>query len=119
MNDLFQDMVDLFVIIYLDSILIFSTSLDDHHNHICRILQCLCERNLCTKILKCTFHTDTIKYLGFIITPAGVQMDSTKFNAVLNWLVPTSVNEVQLFLGFTNFYCCFIMTYSDLTHPLI
>jgi Reverse transcriptase (RNA-dependent DNA polymerase) len=105
MNDSFQDMVNLFVIIYLDDILIFSNSLGEHRGHIRRVLQRLRERNLCTKILKCTFHTDTIEYLGFIITPAGIHMDPTKFNAVLSWPTPCSVRDVQLFLGFANFYC--------------
>jgi Reverse transcriptase (RNA-dependent DNA polymerase) len=105
MNDLFQDMVDLFIIIYLDDILIFSDLLEEHHDHVHRILQCLRERNLRTKISKCTFHTDTIEYLGFIITPVGVHMDPAKFDAVLNWPTPCSVKDIQSFLGFANFYC--------------
>jgi Reverse transcriptase (RNA-dependent DNA polymerase) len=105
MNDSFQDMVNLFIIVYLDDILIFSDSLREHCGHVCRILQRLCERNLHTKISKCTFHTDTIEYLRFIITPAGIHMDPVKFDAVLSWPTPRSVSDVQLFLGFTNFYC--------------
>jgi RNase H-like domain found in reverse transcriptase/Reverse transcriptase (RNA-dependent DNA polymerase) len=119
MNDLFQDMVDLFVIIYLNDILIFSDSLKEHHGHVCHVLQHLCKRNLHAKILKCTFHMDTIEYLRFIITPAGIHMDPAKFDAVLSWPTPHLVKDIQLFLGFMNFYHQFIMSYSDLTHPLI
>jgi Reverse transcriptase (RNA-dependent DNA polymerase)/RNase H-like domain found in reverse transcriptase len=119
MNDSFHDMVDLFVIVYLDDILIFSNSPDEHHNHVHRILQCLHERNLHAKISKCTFHMDTIEYLGFIITPAGIHMDPTKFDTVLNWPTPRSVKDVQLFLGFANFYHRFIASYSNIAHPLI
>jgi RNase H-like domain found in reverse transcriptase/Reverse transcriptase (RNA-dependent DNA polymerase) len=112
-------MVDLFIIVYLDDILIFSDSPKVHCDHVHHVLQCLCERNLHTKISKCTFHTDTIKYLGFIITPAGVHMDPMKFDTVLNWPTPCSVKDVQSFLGFANFYCRFITNYSNLAHPLI
>jgi RNase H-like domain found in reverse transcriptase/Reverse transcriptase (RNA-dependent DNA polymerase)/Integrase zinc binding domain len=119
MNDSFQDMVNLFVIVYLDDILIFSDLLGEHCGHVRRVLQRLHERNLCAKISKCTFHMDTIEYLRFIITLAGVHMDPAKFNAVLSWPTPCSVRDVQLFLGFANFYRRFITSYSDLMHPLI
>jgi RNase H-like domain found in reverse transcriptase len=62
---------------------------------------------------------DTIEYLRFIITPAGVHMDPAKFDTVLNWPTPRSVKDVQSFLGFTNFYCRFITSYSNIAHPLI
>jgi RNase H-like domain found in reverse transcriptase/Reverse transcriptase (RNA-dependent DNA polymerase) len=119
MNDSFQDMVDLFVIVYLDDILIFSDSLGEHRGHVRRVFQCLRKRNLHAKISKCTFHMDTIKYLRFIITPAGVHMDPAKFDAVLSWPTPHSVRDVQSFLGFANFYRQFIASYSNLVHPLI
>jgi Reverse transcriptase (RNA-dependent DNA polymerase) len=104
MNNSFQDMVNLFVIMYLDDILIFSDSPEEHCDHIHHILQHLHERNLHAKISKCTFHMDTIEYLRFIITPAGVHMDPVKFNTVLNWPTPHLVKDVQSFLGFANFY---------------
>jgi RNase H-like domain found in reverse transcriptase/Reverse transcriptase (RNA-dependent DNA polymerase) len=119
MNDSFHNMVDLFIIVYLNDILIFSNSPNEHCNHVCHMLQCLHERNLCAKISKCTFHMDTIKYLRFIITPAGIHTDPTKFNTVLNWPTPRLVKDTQLFLGFVNFYCQFITSYSNLMHPLI
>jgi Reverse transcriptase (RNA-dependent DNA polymerase)/RNase H-like domain found in reverse transcriptase len=119
MNDSFQDMVDLFIIVYLDDILIFSDSPEEHCNHVHCVLQRLHKRNLCAKISKCTFHTDTIEYLRFIITPTGVHMDPAKFDTVLNWPTPCSVKDVQSFLGFTNFYHRFIASYSNLAHPLI
>jgi RNase H-like domain found in reverse transcriptase/Reverse transcriptase (RNA-dependent DNA polymerase) len=118
MNDSFQDMVNLFVIVYLNDILIFSDSPKEHHNHVHHVLQRLHERNLCAKISKCTFHTDTIEYLGFIITPAGIHMDPATFDTVLNWPTPHLVKDIQSFLGFMSFYRQFIMSYSNLMHPL-
>ena len=61
---------------------------------------------------------DTVEYLGFILTPTGLHMDPMKVAAIQGWLEPRNVRDVQLFLGFANFYCCFIMDYSQLTLPL-
>ncbi len=67
---------------------------------------------------KCSFHTDTIEYLGFILTLMGLHMDLMKVAMIQSWPEPWNVCDVQTFLGFANFYCCFIMDYSQLTLPL-
>ena len=71
MNDIFHDMSDVFVIVYLDDILVFSETEEEHCVHVRRVLERLHEHNLHAKLDKCTFHTDTIKYLGFIVLPSG------------------------------------------------
>ncbi|KAG5719025.1 hypothetical protein E4T56_gene20411 [Termitomyces sp. T112] len=80
MNDIFHDMNDVFVIVYLDDILIYLNSLAEHSEH-------------------CSFHTVEVEYLGVIITSDGVRMDPTKVDAILNWPSPQNVKEVQSFLG--------------------
>src|SRR5258708_23403995 len=67
---------------------------------------------------KCKFHMDTVEYLGFILSPKGLQMDLTKVSAIQDWPEPQKGQEVQAFLGFTNFYQRFIHDYSEMTHPL-
>ena len=67
---------------------------------------------------KCTFHTDTIKYLGYILSPKGLKMDPAKVSTIQAWPTPCNIQDIQSFLGFTNFYCRFIDNYSDITHPL-
>jgi RNase H-like domain found in reverse transcriptase len=67
------------------------------------------------KLEKCEFHKQSVKFLGYIMTINGIQMDSSKVEAVLNWPVPTSVKELQSFLGFANFYRRFIEGYSRIT----
>ncbi|KAG5716111.1 hypothetical protein E4T56_gene10872 [Termitomyces sp. T112] len=99
MNDIFHDMNDVFVIIYLDNILIYSNSPAEHLEH-------------------CSFHTTEVEYLGVIVTPDGVRMDPAKVNTILNWPSPRNVKEVQSFLGFANFYRRFINNYSGITKPL-
>ena len=118
MNDIFRDMADIFVIVYLDDILVYSENEADHEEHVRRVLQRLREHNLHAKLGKCTFHTDTIEYLGFIVSPAGISMDSAKTQVISDWPVPKNVKEVQSFLGFANFYRRFIANYSDIVVPL-
>ena len=72
------------------------------------MLQRLREHNLHAKLGKCTFHTDTIEYLGFIVSPAGLTMDPEKTKVVHDWPVPKNVKDIQSFLGFANFYRRFI-----------
>jgi len=68
---------------------------------------------------KCLFHTQKIKFLGFMVTPTGISMDMAKTDAVSVWLTLTNLKAVQAFLGFANFYCQFIVGFSDIIIPLI
>src|SRR5467141_1050820 len=119
MNHIFRDMTDIFVVIYLNDILIFSNSLEDHQVHVRRVLECLHEYDLHSKPEKCLFHTQKIEFLGFMVTPTGISMDTAKTNTVSVWPTPTNLKAVQAFLGFTNLYCHFIVGFSDIIIPLI
>src|SRR5467141_1786184 len=119
MNHIFRDMTDIFVVIHLDDILIFSNSLEDHRIHVQHVLERLREYDLHSKPEKCLFHTQKIEFLGFMVTPTGISMDTAKTNAVSIWLTPTNLKAVQVFLGFANFYCRFIVGFSDIVIPLI
>src|SRR5258708_8803891 len=68
---------------------------------------------------KCNFHMDTVEYLGFILTPTGLHMDPVKVAAIHNWPELRNVHDMQSFLGFVNFYCRFIVDYSQITLPLM
>ncbi|KAG5720269.1 hypothetical protein E4T56_gene3343 [Termitomyces sp. T112] len=118
MNDIFHDMNDVFVIVYLDNILIYLNLPAEHLEHVRRVLEQLREYHLHAKPEKCSFHTTEVKYLGVIITPEGVRMDPAKVDAILNWPSPQNIKEVQSFLGFANFYHRFIDNYSGITKPL-
>src|SRR5882724_10467590 len=98
-------MTDIFIVIYLNDILIFSDSLEDHRVHIQRILEHLHEYDLHSKPEKCLFHMQKIELLGFMVTPTGISMDMSKTNTVSAWQTLTNLKAVQAFLGFTNFYC--------------
>ncbi len=103
-NDVLRDMVDQFIYVYLDDILIFSSSLQEHVQHVRRVLQRLLENGLFVKAEKCTFHAQSVPFLGFIVSPEGVRMDPDRVKAVVNWPTPDSRKALLRFLGFANFY---------------
>jgi hypothetical protein len=118
MNDIFRDLLDVHVIIYLDDILIFSKSEAEHPTHVHEVLRRLKENNLYCNTEKCTFHVKEIDYLGLIILDKGVQVDQSKVTAALNWAAPRNVKNVQEFLGFVNFYRRFVPNFANVARPL-
>ena len=118
MNDIFKQGLDIFIVIYLDDILIFSRSLDEHQHHVTFVLKLLRKHRLYAKLEKCSFHTTSIEFLGFMISPAGITMAPSKTKDILSWPAPRSVIELQSFLGFANFYRKFIFNFSSITTPL-
>ncbi|QRW25673.1 Retrotransposable element Tf2 protein [Rhizoctonia solani] len=118
MNDLFRDLIDVTVVIYLDNILIFSEDLKEHPTYVREVLSRLMKNQLFCKLSKCHFHATTVDYLGIIISPAGFSMDQKKIEAVTSWPQPRTVKQVQAFLGFVNYLHCFIPNFSLVAHPL-
>ncbi len=114
-NDVLRDMVDQFIYVYLDDILIFSSSLQEHVQHIRRVLQRLLENGLFVKEEKCTFYAQSVPFLGYIISSGGMCMECVK--AVVDWPTPDSLKALQRFLGFANFYRRFIRNFSKLAAP--
>ncbi|KAI2645046.1 Transposon Tf2-9 polyprotein [Labeo rohita] len=117
-NDVFRDMLNRWVIVYIDDILIYSNTFTDHVQHVRTVLQRLIQHKLYAKEEKCQFHQESVAFLGYMISPAGVAMDETKVNAVRNWPLPKTLKELQRFLGFSNFYCRFIRNFSTVAAPL-
>ena len=117
-NDVLRDMINQFVFVYLDDILIFSRDLQEHVGHVRQVLQRLLENQLYVKAEKCDFHQHSTSFLGFIIAPGSIRMDPAKIRAVVDWPSPSSRKELQRFLGFANFYRRFIRNYSTVAAPL-
>ncbi|SJL12778.1 related to TY3B TY3B protein [Armillaria ostoyae] len=117
-NDIFADMLDVSVVVYLDDILIYSNNPADHWKHVREVLCRLRANQLYCKGSKCEFHRDSMEYLGYILSPEGLCMSEDKVKAILDWPVPRKVKDIQSFLGFTNFYRRFIHEYSDIVIPL-
>ncbi|KAG5735575.1 hypothetical protein E4T56_gene11169 [Termitomyces sp. T112] len=94
MNDIFQDLIaDSVVCVYLNNILIYTKTLEEHHQVTCFVLECLCQHQLYLKLEKCEFKQTQIKYLGFIILHRAVKMDSVKVAGMAEWLEPKNKKE--------------------------
>ncbi|QRW24207.1 Retrotransposable element Tf2 protein [Rhizoctonia solani] len=118
MNNLFRNLIDVTVVIYLDNILIFSKNPKDHPTHVREVLAWLMKNQLFCKLSKCHFHVTTVDYLGIVISPAGFSMDQKKIEAVTTWPMPRTVKQVQAFLGFVNYLRRFIPNFSSVARPL-
>ncbi|KAK3550598.1 hypothetical protein QTP70_000675 [Hemibagrus guttatus] len=118
MHEVLRDFLHRFVLVYIDDILIYSRSMADHQHHVMEVLRRLRSHHLFLKAEKCLFHQPSVQFLGYVIDRSGVRMDETKVAAVRDWPRPTSVKELQRFLGFANFYRRFIRGYSSVTSPL-
>ncbi|TFY50672.1 hypothetical protein EVG20_g11391 [Dentipellis fragilis] len=119
MNDLFKDLIDSGkVIIYMDDILIFTDTLEEHRLLVQKVLQCLWDNDLFLKPEKCSFEQSSVEYLGLIVSHNKLAMDLVKVAGIAEWPVPRTVKDVQSFLGFGNFYRHFIQDFSKLAHPL-
>ena len=118
MNDIFSDLLDVCVMIYLNDILIYSNNMSEHHQHVKEVLKHLCKAGLYAKVEKCEFHSESVEYLRYILSPSGLTMSDNKVKIIQDWPEPKKVKEIQFFLGFTNFYCQFIFNYLDIVIPL-
>ena len=117
-NDILREHLDIFVSAYIDDLLIYSNSLREHKEYVCKILGILRENGLQVDIEKCEFHVEEVLYLGIIVGRHGIKMDPAKVAAVKEWAKPERVKDVQAFLGFANFYRKFIKGFSNVARPL-
>src|SRR5882757_5271673 len=114
MDHIFQELkMKGYVIVYMDEILIFSTTLEEHKNVVKEVLEILQKNKLCVKPDKCEFHQNEVEFLGFIVRNRKIKMDPGKVAAVREWKSPTTKKEVQTFLGFANFYWKFIKNFAE------
>ena len=120
MNDSFRNMiVEGWLVLYMDDILVFSPDEQTHTKCTKRVLQRMMYLDLHLKLEKCTFAATEVEYLGMIVCPGQLAMDPVKLDGIAKWPTPTKVKDVQSFLGFTNFYHHFIPNYSNIARPLI
>ena len=118
MNNIFSNLLDVCVVIYLDNILIYSNNMSEHQQHVKEVLKRLYKTGLYAKAEKCEFHSKSVEYLGYILSPSNLTMSNNKIKIIQDWLEPKKVKDIQSFLGFTNFYCQFIFNYLDIVIPL-
>ena len=114
MNDVFSDLLDVCIVVYLDDILIYSDNITQHWSHIKEVLKRLRKAGLYAKAEKCEFHSNSMEYLGYVLSPSGLMMSDMKVKTIQEWSEPKKIKNIQSFLEFTNFYRYFIFNYSDI-----
>ena len=119
MNNIFSDFLDVYVMIYLDDIFIYSNNMSEHHCHIKEVLKHSYNAGLYIKAEKYKFHSESVEYLRYILSSSGLTMSDDKVKIIQDWPEPKKVKDIEFFLGFINFYCWFIFNYSDIVIPLI
>ena len=119
MNIVLHDLVDRICVVYIDDILIYSKSKEEHIKHIKLILDRLREYNLVACLDKCRFCVDKVEYLGFTVSKDKVEPQVEKVKCIVEWPVPQTQSEIRSFLGLCNYYRRFVKNYTEVADPLI
>jgi hypothetical protein len=118
MNEVLRPFIGLFVVVYFDDILIYIKSMEDHLKHLSAIFDVLHATHLFANMDKFMFCTQRVSFLGYVVIPHGIEVDSSKIAAILEWPTPTTVTQIQSFLGLAGFYCRFVHDFSSIAAPL-
>ena len=118
MNRVFRDFLDQFVIVFIDDILVYSQTEEEHAEHLRQVLQTLRQNELYAKYEKCGFWLKEVQFLGHIISDQGISVDPGKVSAVREWVQPTTPTEIRSFLGLAGYYRRFIRGFSKIAGPL-
>ncbi|XP_073026834.1 uncharacterized protein [Primulina eburnea] len=115
---IFRKYLDHFVIVFIDDILVYSKSEEEHAKHLRIVLRILQKKQLYAKLSKCEFWLDRVVFLGHVISQHGISVDPSKVEAVLNWARPTNVPEIRSFMGLAGYYRRFIENFSKIARPI-
>jgi len=118
MNKIFRLFLDRFVVVFIDDILIYSKTQEEHAEHLRLVLGDLREKQLYAKLSKCKFWLDEVQFLGHVISAQGIVVDPAKVEAVVKWETPKSATEIRSFVGLAGYYRRFIEGFSKIVAPL-
>ena len=118
MNVLLGEYLDKFVLVFLDDILIYSASIEEHAEHLRKVLTTLREERLYAKASKCEMVKTSIEFLGQQLDSTGMTPTEAKLKAVRDWSRPQNVSDVRSFLGLANYYRRFVRNFAEAANPL-
>lgn len=118
MNDTLGDCIDKFALVYLDDILIYSTTKEQHEQHVRHVLNRLRQAQLIANLSKCEFFKTELEFVGFNISARGILPSARKVQAIQEWPTPSTVQEVRQFVGLGSYYRRFIKDFSSISAPL-
>lgn len=118
MNTVFKSLLRMCVLIFFDDILIYSSSMEEHVEHLRSVFELMRSNNLFAKLSKCAFATDRVEYLGHYIQANGVSTDPNKIKDVAEWAIPISLKQLRGFLGLVGYYRRFVQSFGMIARPL-
>ncbi|GKE11747.1 putative reverse transcriptase domain-containing protein [Tanacetum coccineum] len=118
MNRVCKPNLDKFIIVFIDDILIYSKTKEDHENHLRLMLELLRKEKLYAKFSKCEFWLQEVHFLRHLVNHKGIRMDPSKIDAVKSWKAPTTPSKVRSFLGLAGYYRRFIKNFCKIAKPL-
>ena len=118
MNGILKPYLDLFVIVFIDDIMIYSKSKKEHEEHLRMVLELLRKKKLYAKFSKCEFWLDSVSFLGPVVSKDGVMVDPSKIETVRNWVRPTNMSEIRSFAGLASYYRRFVKGFSSIASEL-
>ena len=118
MNSIFGDLIDRGVLVYIDDLLLYSSTKETHDRLLVEVFERLRKNDLKANPKKCSFYQPRVEFLGHVISEKGVEMDARKLESIQQWKVPITVKELQSFLGLCNYYRDFIPKFAELAGPL-
>ena len=118
MNEVLRPFLNMFVVVYLDDILISSKTKELHFDHLRHVFNALQKQQLYGKMEKCSFLVPSLVFLGYIVSSDGVRVDPTKVDAISTWPEPKNAHDVRSFHGLASFYRRFIKDFSAIAAPL-
>jgi len=118
MNSIFSQYLDKFIVVFIDDILVYSKTKEEHDEHLRIALQTLRKHKLYAKFDKCDFYQKEILYLGHVISSEGIVVDPKKIKSIMEWPVPKDVVDIRSFMGITRYYRRFIEGFSKIVYPI-
>ena len=110
--------LDKFVVVFIDDILVYSRSREEHEEHLRMILELLRKEKLYGKFSKCEFWLEEISFLGHMVSKGGISVDPEKIKAITDWPIPRNVTEVRSFLGLAGYYRKYVENFSKVARPM-
>jgi hypothetical protein len=118
MNEVLRSFIGLFVVVYFNDILIYNKSMEEHLEHLRVVCDALRAARLFGNLEKCNFCIPRVSFLGYVVTPQGIEVDGSKIDAIQSWSTPTTVTQIWSFLGLAGFYRPFVRDFSSIATPL-
>ena len=117
-NRMLHEYLDVFVVVFIDDILVYSKTEEEHEVHLRLVLDALRKNRFYAKLKKCAFWLSEVSFLGHVVNQYGITVDPKNVASVVEWQRPTSVMEVRSFLGLARYYRCFVQDFSIIAKPM-